>query len=139
MFGKRATRHTGSRLAALVLALVSGAAMAADEDVAEAGKARFMEFCAVCHGADAKGGGPFKPMLTKAPLDLTVLAKNNGGVFPFDRVYDMVDGRTMPGAHGTQEMPIWGATWRTDSGVGAETEIRGRVLELIIYLRSIQQ
>ncbi|MEQ8233332.1 MAG: hypothetical protein RLW61_10350 [Gammaproteobacteria bacterium] len=125
---------------ALVAGLAcGGTTQAADDEVAAVGKTRFMDFCAVCHGADAKGGGPFVPMLKAAPPDLTVLSKNNGGDFPFNRVYDMIDGRSMPGAHGTEEMPIWGGEWKRINAIGAETALRGRILEIIIYLRSIQQ
>jgi mono/diheme cytochrome c family protein len=131
-----------ARLAAVsgLAGLLALPALAAEPtNVVEAGKARYLDFCAVCHGADAKGGGVFKAMLNKPPVDLTTLSKNNNGSFPFGRVYDQIDGRDMPGAHGTVEMPIWGGTWRTDSALGAETEIRGRILEIIVYLRSIQQ
>ena len=131
--------RVGRTAAAVVFGLLAQPALAADQSIENSGKARYMEYCAVCHGADAKGGGVFTPLLNKAPVDLTMLTKNNAGEFPFGRVYDMIDGRSMPGAHGTVEMPIWGGTWRTDSGLGAETELRGRILEMIVYLRSIQQ
>lgn len=114
-------------------------AFADDPGVIEMGKQRFMENCAVCHGDEAKGGGPFVPLLKAAPSDLTTLSARNDGEFPFNRVYDMVDGRTMPLAHGTPEMPIWGGEWKRKSMLGGETEVRGRVLEMIVYLRSIQQ
>ena len=111
----------------------------ADESVEAAGKARFMENCAVCHGPTATGNGPFATMLNKKPANLTVLSKNNGGAFPFNVVYDTIDGRGQTGAHGTKDMPIWGATWKGSKAQGAETAVRGRILEMIIYLRSIQQ
>ncbi len=111
----------------------------ADQDVEAAGKARFMENCAVCHGADAKGGGPFTTLLKSAPSDLTMLSQGNGGEFPFNRVYDAIDGRaSVKGAHGSKDMPIWGGEWK-GSSVAAETAVRGQILEMIIYLRSIQQ
>lgn len=127
---------------ALVLGIgivLSPPAFAADEDVVAMGKQRFMESCAVCHGAEGKGGGPFANVLNKAPSDLTMLSKANDGDFPWSRVYDMIDGREMPRAHGTAEMPIWGVEWRAKSTMGSETELRGRILEMIVYLRSIQQ
>ena len=120
-----------------LLAAVVGAH--ADESVEAAGKTRFMENCAVCHGPDATGNGPFASMLNKKPANLTVLAKNNGGNFPFNVVYDTIDGRGPGGAHGTKDMPIWGSSWKETGALGAETAVRGRVLEMIIYLRSIQQ
>ena len=127
--------------AALIGGLFSAAPSvpAADDDVAAAGKERFMDYCAVCHGADATGGGPVANVLKQVPTDLTQLAKNNDGHFPFGQVYDTIDGRRFPAAHGSREMPVWGGEWKAVSQVGAETEVRGRILEMIIYLRSIQK
>lgn len=119
-------------------ALFAAGTAVADEGVEAAGKARFMESCAVCHGADAKGKGPFAPLLTAAPIDLTVLTKNAGGEFPFNKIFDSIDGRTATSAHGTKDMPIWGNEWKGTS-IATETALRGRILEMIIYLRSIQQ
>jgi len=53
--------------------------------------------------------------------DLTSIAKRNGGVFPVDRVMMNIDGRAMPRAHGTSEMPIWG----NESGVKGSAYFRG--------------
>ena len=38
----------------------------------------------------------------------SVLAKKNNGVFPFDSVYEIIDGRKTIIAHGTRDVPIWG-------------------------------
>lgn len=119
--------------------LASATAFAADESVEAAGKARFMESCAVCHGPEATGDGPYATLLTKKPANLTLLAKNNGGEFPFNVVYDSIDGRGPNGAHGTKDMPVWGSYWKGANAQGAETAVRGRILETIIYLRSIQK
>jgi len=136
--------NTFVRPTALVIALVTGTAFIAgsanaDESVEQAGKQRFMENCAVCHGSDAKGDGIFTQLLKASPSDLTVLSKSAGGEFPFNRVYDAIDGRgSVKGAHGSKDMPIWGGEWK-GSSVAPETVLRGRILEMIIYLRSIQQ
>ena len=58
---------------------IAGAARAQDVDV---GKAEFQSSCASCHGADGKGNGPLREQLKVPPSDLTVLARNNNGVFP---------------------------------------------------------
>jgi len=123
----------------LILLAGSLAARAETSTPESAGKARFMDYCAVCHGADAKGGGPFATLLNKKPSDLTTLSQRNEGEFPFNRVYETIDGRTMPGAHGTEQMPIWGGQWKSSASLGNETGVRGQILETILYLRSIQQ
>ena len=123
-------------LGAATLWLALGAAQA-DEAVEQMGKVRFAERCAVCHGPGAKGDGPFAALLAKKPPDLTTLAQRHAGTFPFDKVYDTVDGRAMPIAHGSRDMPIWGKDLK-GKGLGAESEVRGQLVETIIYLRSIQ-
>lgn len=128
-----------TRLAAGMCVALFAANAPADQAVEAAGKVRFMENCAVCHGPDGKGGGPFTTLLKSPPSDLTMLSKGAGGDFPFNRVYDAIDGRSsLKGAHGSKEMPIWGGEWK-GSSVAAETALRGQILEMIIYLRSIQQ
>ena len=72
----------------------------------ELGKQEFESKCAACHGLSGKGDGP-QSTVTR-PADLTVLAKNNGGVFPTRRVYEIIDGRQDVAAHGPRTMPIWG-------------------------------
>jgi len=101
--------------------------------------------CLNCHGEGGMGDGPMMELLTKKPSDLTVLAKNNGGDYPFVRVYQTIDGRlTVPG-HGTREMPIWGARYaeedyeRYGTAFGAEDVVRGRILQLVYFIQSLQQ
>lgn len=110
----------------------------------------FARNCAVCHGLDAKGNGPYAPYLKMTPPDLTVLAKKNGGVFPAERVHQVIDGRAQVGAHGSREMPIWGARYSAavaalqpyvggDVPADAEAYIRARILMLVDYIYRIQQ
>jgi mono/diheme cytochrome c family protein len=135
---QRMSRSAVIGLAAITTFAFHAAASAADEAVEASGKARFNQYCAVCHGAGAKGDGPFASLLTSKPADLTMLAKANNGEFPFGRVYDTIDGRNMLKAHGTTDMPIWGQEMK-DDGIGGETELRGRLVETVMYLRTIQQ
>ena len=55
------------------------------------GKMEYQASCASCHGTDGKGTGPVAPSLAKKPADLTTLAKQNNGVFPFERIYETID------------------------------------------------
>jgi mono/diheme cytochrome c family protein len=70
------------------------------------GPLQFRQYCASCHGMDAKGDGPVAPALKKKPADLTMLAKKNGGVFPTQEVHDFIDGSKTAAGHGTREMPL---------------------------------
>jgi mono/diheme cytochrome c family protein len=77
--------------------------------VLDIGKQEYEANCVVCHGAKGKGDGPFNEFLKVRTPDLTVLSKNNGGLFPVNRVLEVIDGRTnQVKGHGTREMPIWG-------------------------------
>jgi mono/diheme cytochrome c family protein len=125
-----------------VLGAIGGAAVVAEE--VQTGREHYEAKCAVCHGADGKGDGPVADMLTKRPSDLTQLSKNNGGAFPFWTAYEIIDGRRDVGAHGTREMPVWGKQFYQQNrggtpGISTETIVRGQIMELLIYLRSIQQ
>src|SRR5450759_462668 len=66
-------------------------------------------YCAVCHGTDGKGGGPAASALKIPPTDLTLLSKNNGGKFPSRRVSSSIRNESAVPAHGSKEMPVWGA------------------------------
>ncbi len=132
-------------LAASAGVLIAGTGAIAAAAKVDPGKSEYDASCASCHGVTGNGDGPYKPALTKAPADLTVLQKNNGGTFPFDRVYDVIDGRAVFVAHGTREMPIWGARYRLaaaeyylDVPYDPEAYIRGRILAVTEYVYRLQ-
>jgi mono/diheme cytochrome c family protein len=92
------------------LLLSSGVVFAQQKSI-DFGKMEFDANCAVCHGEDAKGNGSLRELLRASPPDLTLLAKNNKGIFPMGRMYEVIDGAGVP-SHGSREMPIWGKTYR---------------------------
>lgn len=103
----------------------------------------FYAHCASCHGADAKGNGPAAPALkTKAP-DLTILAKNNGGHFPTDRVRKQISGDDVLASHGSREMPVFGPIFRLIEPYESLNPIdelpKVRMDNLVAYLQSIQR
>jgi len=113
-----------------------------EEPAITAGKLEFGRNCAICHGINGKGSGPITPLLKKTPADLTQLSKKNSGKFPFWPTYRMIDGREPIDGHGGRDMPIWGDRFRAEAGSlqqGAEATVRGRILEIIVYLQSIQE
>ena len=99
------------------------------------GKMDYESSCAACHGENGKGDGAVKVELKTKPTDLTLLAKNNGGVFPTDVLYQIIDGRRTVRAHGTFEMPVWGFEFQRS---GSDDVTRNRILAIVAYLRSIQ-
>src|SRR5262245_48217814 len=118
----------------------ASAQTSAEQEVANSGKPAFEQYCATCHGRDAKGGGPASGLLTIKPADLTMISKKNNGTFPFWRVCSIIDGREGIKGHGDREMPIWGAEFSAQAGSSsvAQSQVRGRILELVYYLQSIQ-
>jgi mono/diheme cytochrome c family protein len=129
--------------AALAMGLVAstaGAARILGMDDVDAGKADFSDYCASCHGSDARGGGPVAPFLVRHPPDLTTLEARNGGVFPTDHVFFIIDGRADVGAHGPREMPVWGYGFGPDQGTEADKkDARRRILNIIAYLKTLQR
>lgn len=101
------------------------------------GKQLYGSYCALCHGSDGKGGGPFATQLKVWPPDLTLLAKKNNGVFPEMHVEESIDGEFSKAAHGTKDMPIWGPVFRSMAH-GRKDSARMRLDALVKYVESIQ-
>src|SRR6202140_5692475 len=90
------------------------------------GKDMYTAYCAVCHGTDGRGGGPAASALKTPPSDLTLLSKNNGGKYPALKVTAAIHGDSALPAHGSKEMPVWGALfWNLSGGQQGEGERRG--------------
>ncbi len=104
---------------------------------AASGKEMFKAYCATCHGEGAKGDGPAAAALKVPPPDLTVLAKNNGGKFPADRVTGILRGQATVTAHGNYDMPVWGPVFWRMSG-GHEAEVQQRIANLTRYIGTLQ-
>ena len=142
-----AKRRIAAAFSVLTAALAGSAGSAfAQEKRSDFGKLEYDFNCASCHGINGKGDGPYKQYLTKSPSDLTVLSWRNGGVFPMDKVYSIIDGREELGAHGPRDMPIWGMEFRARDGLfgytetpyGAESHVRVRILALADYIYRLQ-
>ena len=131
-------------LACAAAAALAGAAAAGEAEfdrvLAEMGAEYYFHYCASCHGVDARGGGPAATSLKTAPADLTRIAARRDGRFPDAEVARFIDGRFAPAAHGSREMPVWGERFGEripEAGVSEEI-VRGRILVLVEYLKSIQ-
>lgn len=108
------------------------------------GKREYVSNCANCHGMDGKGNGPYSDLLKKSPPNLTTLSKNNGGIFPMDRLYQSITGDNIK-AHGSRDMPIWGMEYRVEaanrymeSSYDPDAYVRVRVLAPLEYLYRLQ-
>ena len=139
----------------IIAGLTAGFTAVAEAEDVDIGKSEFQSSCASCHGADAKGKGPVSEQLRIPPADLTMLAKNNNGVFPADAIYATIDGTKTVPAHGSREMPIWGerfnpivnlphyvdpAYWeKAGPDQKPEVVVRKRILAVVDHLSRIQQ
>ena len=87
----------------VLLFLISvGIEIAAAE--AKQGRQLYMQYC----GKDGRGSGSVSPYLKIAVPDLTVLKRNNKGIYPLDDVMATIDGRRTVRSHGDRDMPVWG-------------------------------
>ena len=133
----------------LVLALGCFMAFAADEGTGKTikrvnaqptasvnGVDLFKEYCAVCHGNDAKGTGPAADALKKRPADLTQLQRKNGGTFPELHVMNYIKGDDVVAAHGSRDMPIWGTIFGSMSP--NQDLVQVRVYNLLKYIEGVQ-
>lgn len=117
------------------------------------GEFEYRNSCIQCHGESGKGDGPVTDFLSGGvPPDLTMLKKNNGGVFPIQKVFEVIEGSRGATAtiHGTRDMPMWGSRYMArveapqDDGSGYSPEesrlyARTRILALAEYLSTLQE
>ena len=101
------------------------------------GKDTFDAYCAPCHGRSGAGDGPVAPVLRAVPADLRDLSARRGG-FPREEVVTFVTGDGRPlSAHGTSDMPIWGAIFRGLDPLDARVKVR--LQNVVDYVESLQQ
>jgi mono/diheme cytochrome c family protein len=146
-------KMTPTRIAALILAfamipllgnILSGAEKKVP-DKFDLGKHEYESKCAVCHGLAGKGDGPYVGLVDAKIADLSTLARRNNGVFPFQRVQEVIDGRQTFKSHGPREMPIWGLDYLAkgaqsykDVPYDPEVFVRTRILALTEYIYRLQ-
>ncbi len=139
---------TATPIGVILISLSANTFAAKKSDIKlDVGKMEYNAACAVCHGLTGKGDdGPLKALLVRPVPNLTALAKNNKGVFPFDRVYQVIDGRQEVASHGPREMPVWGRAFSMQSSLyfenyppqDSESAARSRILAITEYLYRLQ-
>ncbi len=126
------------------LLLILLLAATARDAAAQSGIRDYQNHCAECHGLGGRGDGPSRltiPM-NPPPNDLTQMAKNNGGKFPFDEVVESVDGRKNIPSHARLQMPFWGTTLQKpgkEFTPESDAEVKKRIESMARYVESIQQ
>lgn len=131
-------RRSIASLAALCLC--ASAAFAQDADH---GRALYQTHCANCHGVDADGQGALAGALLLQPIDLTMLAANNEGQFPLERVLRRIDGTDPLVSHGSP-MPVYGPYFEGVANTpmklpsGQPMLVSQPIADLVGYLLSIQ-
>lgn len=131
------------RISAAAFLLFGGSCAAIAQEMSY-GQAEYLNSCAVCHGAEGRGDGPLVDELMEHPTDLTRIAEQNGGTFPYSRMFAVIDGRYMVPSHGEREMPVWGRQFlegdvKTYGPSGGEIVTTERIHELTTYIESIQR
>jgi mono/diheme cytochrome c family protein len=118
--------------------IVQSKAYAAD---ANQGKEMYMQYCSSCHGPDGKGSGSVSAFLKVKVPDLTLLKKNNKGVYPVDQVILAIDGRRKLRSHGDPKMPVWGESFSSEVKDAKTAEVTISLKEKAIaeYVATLQR
>jgi mono/diheme cytochrome c family protein len=119
----------------LVAVCAAGGAATSRGQSAE-GRVYFERYCVTCHGAEGKGDGPLASGLRQRPADLTKLTRQNGGVFPAERVRMSIDGRARRNAPSHTDMPRWGEV--LSKSADAADDVKGRIDVLVKYVEELQ-
>ena len=133
---------SASRVLSTALALGTAAALLAcgESTAPPTGEELYLTYCASCHGRDGRGNGPVAEVLEREPTDLTRLAAR--GKFAEGNLIEVIDGRRVVPAHGTRQMPVWGAIFESEleeGGAATHRTARLRTGVLVDHLRSIQE
>jgi mono/diheme cytochrome c family protein len=105
------------------------------------GKQFYMQYCASCHGKDGRGNGPVSSYLKIKVPNLTLLKKNNKGIYPLSKVMSAIDGSRAVRAHGDREMPVWGEIFRKEAEPAKYTELTSLLKTKMIaeYVATLQR
>ena len=112
---------------------------ASPASLAIAGANNFAQYCVACHGKDAKGTGTLAATLKPKPADLTLLTKNNGGTYPRDMVFQVIDG-TQEGQGTRRRRHAAVGRRRSWPSAGSDNAdaVKRRIDSLVEYLATLQ-
>lgn len=121
----------------LALSLAAALAGCSPWTSPQAGRALYVQNCAACHGADARGGA-------QVP-DLTQITARAGGTYPRILILDKLDGYAQgQTAYAGAEMPnfgdlLTGRLLRVQTPSGLSRPLPEKIIALDAYLASIQR
>jgi len=127
----------------LAMASIPSYGLALDDEL-KAGQEIFEGHCAVCHGKTGNGDGDIAELFKVKPKALSQLSKENGGEFPFERIYQTLKATKEVKGHGRTAMPVWGDYFRVevldDRSVDEEEAFvaLGKMLSVIYYIETLQ-
>lgn len=112
----------------------------AAESAPDPDRAIYLQYCGACHGPTGKGDGVAGSLITPKPADLTRIAQEHGGTFPFQGVIAYIDGSQDVRAHGNPTMPVWGERLGDEPAwdQGRRVQAQGKLMAIAEYIRSIQ-
>jgi mono/diheme cytochrome c family protein len=101
------------------------------------GREMFLKYCASCHGEDGKGNGPAAIAMKMPPPDLTTLSRRHEGKYPVGYVSALLKFGRNFAAHGSEDMPVWGSSFKTLDPVHDPTG-QQHVDDVVAYIGSLQ-
>ena len=132
----------GALLLPLSIMGLGGTALAQDPAI---GQEEYRMHCAACHGLDGRGDGPIGQILKTPAPNLAMITERNGGKFPVEKIYAIIEGSSVIAAHGTRDMPLWGERYRQapkpvtpDQASMSDGFAQQRILSLVYYLGTMQ-
>jgi mono/diheme cytochrome c family protein len=108
---------------------------------ANTGKEMYNQYCSSCHGQDGRGSGAVSAFLKVKVPDLTLLKKQNKGIYPMDKVMFAIDGRRKLRSHGDPAMPVWGESFSAEVKDPKSVEVTVGLKEKAIaeYVATLQR
>jgi mono/diheme cytochrome c family protein len=127
----------------VAIAVVAAVALHPQIAAAQTAKQDYDKYCAACHGPAGKGNGTAAYVMPPHGMpDLTQLTKQNGGVFPFDEVVDIIDGRKNIPTHERLQMPFWGVVMQKEGKEftpESNADVKRRITALATYIEGLQE
>ncbi len=102
------------------------------------GQEEYTAYCAGCHGQDGRGKGRSSRYCSVPPPDLTQLTQKNKGMYPAERVCEVLRHGTGHAPKGQGYMPTWEPLLKSmNADPPGVTEVR--IQNLAEYIKTLQE